>query len=220
MVLDATPDLPSTGVDLYWLPLGAGGHSVGWNGRIYEAASALREGRVAGELYHSALIVQLPPHSYVVEMTPVWNMPDCDRGVVAEGAVGTRWAGRWRLFRYEVHCWSDGTISDIAEAVASPTRLTSNEADSRRLLTELHAMPMPVWGRDELQTGEMWNSNSVIAWALERGGVDARAVQPPPGGRAPGWNAGIAAARANTGCESFRSPWTPKRLTSSWRNAR
>lgn len=23
-------------VDLFWLPLGAGGHFVGWNGRLYE----------------------------------------------------------------------------------------------------------------------------------------------------------------------------------------
>jgi len=27
-------------VDLYWLPLGAGGHSVRLNGRVYEAALA------------------------------------------------------------------------------------------------------------------------------------------------------------------------------------
>ena len=29
-----------TGVDLYWLPLGAGGHSVRLNGRLYEAVAA------------------------------------------------------------------------------------------------------------------------------------------------------------------------------------
>jgi hypothetical protein len=27
-------------VDLYWLPLGAGGHSVRLNGRVYEAVAA------------------------------------------------------------------------------------------------------------------------------------------------------------------------------------
>ena len=27
-------------IDLYWLPLGAGGHSVRLNGRIYEAVAA------------------------------------------------------------------------------------------------------------------------------------------------------------------------------------
>jgi hypothetical protein len=28
------------GVDLYWLPLGAGGHSVRLNGRVFEAIAA------------------------------------------------------------------------------------------------------------------------------------------------------------------------------------
>jgi len=37
----------------------------------------------------------------------------------------------------------------------------------------------------------MWNSNSVIAWILAASGVDAAAVQPPAGGRAPGWEAGL-----------------------------
>jgi hypothetical protein len=31
---------PATGIDLYWLPLGAGGHSVAWNGRIFEWLAA------------------------------------------------------------------------------------------------------------------------------------------------------------------------------------
>ena len=32
-------------VDLYWLPLGAGGHFVRWNGRVYERWAAWREHR-------------------------------------------------------------------------------------------------------------------------------------------------------------------------------
>jgi hypothetical protein len=35
--------------------------------------------------------------------------------------------------------------------------------------------PRPVWGRDELGAGEMWDSNSVIAWLLLRSGVDTDA---------------------------------------------
>jgi hypothetical protein len=31
---------PLTGVELYWLPLGAGGHSVRSNGRVFEALAA------------------------------------------------------------------------------------------------------------------------------------------------------------------------------------
>jgi len=51
-----------------------------------------------------------------------------------------------------------------------------------------------VWGRDELDAGEMWNSNSVIAWLLARSGVETDRIRPPRGGRAPGWNAGLAVA--------------------------
>jgi len=50
-------------------------------------------------------------------------------------------------------------------------------------------------GRDELGTGEMWNSNSLVAWVLEVAGVSTAAIRPPPGGRAPGWDAGLAVAR-------------------------
>ena len=39
-------------IDLYWLPLGAGGHFVRLNGRIYEAIRAFHERRRAFDLYH------------------------------------------------------------------------------------------------------------------------------------------------------------------------
>jgi len=42
---------------------------------------------------------------------------------------------------------------------------------------------------------EMWNSNSVVAWALAVGGADVCSLRPPPGGRAPGWNAGLVVAQ-------------------------
>ena len=41
----------------------------------------------------------------------------------------------------------------------------------------------------------MWNSNSFISWLLARSGVDASAIRPPVGGRAPGWHAGLVVAR-------------------------
>jgi hypothetical protein len=44
-----------------------------------------------------------------------------------------------------------------------------------------------------------WNSNSVIAWLLARAGLSAETVRPPPGGRAPGWAAGVAVARCQQG---------------------
>jgi hypothetical protein len=52
-----------------------------------------------------------------------------------------------------------------------------------------------VWGRDELDAGEMWNSNSVVSWLLARSGFDVNSIRPPAGGRAPGWQAGLIVAR-------------------------
>ena len=182
-------------VDLYWLPLGAGGHFVRLNGRVYEALAARLQRRPAGDLYHSALQVELPEGTFVIEQTPVTDLSGEQRGVVAEGAVGSRWAGRFRIFRYEIRVWLGGHIPDAAEAVDSPRRLTDDEARARRVLAMIRRVPTPVWGRDELGIGEMWNSNSVIAWTLASAGLDAESIQPPTRGRAPGWQAGVLAAR-------------------------
>ncbi len=196
----AMPDRASgSSIDLYWLPLGAGGHSVRLNGRVFEAVVSRLERRAACDLYHSALIAQVPEGRFVIEQAPVWRS-EVERGVVAEGAVGSAWLGRFRLFRYELRCWRGGTIPDIAEAVESPLRLTEDPAVVRRILELVPAVPSPVWGRDELHAGEMWNSNSVVSWLLARGGLDAEAIRLPAGGRAPGWKAGLAvAARQSQG---------------------
>jgi hypothetical protein len=182
------------GVDLYWLPLGAGGHFVRLNGRAYEALTARVQRRPARDLYHSALQVELPEGAFVIEQAPVHDWSGQQRGVVAEGAVGASWAGRFRIFRYEIRLWRGGHIPDVAEAVDSPRRLTDQEQPARRLLEVVPRVPTPVWGRDELATGEMWNSNSVIAWVIARSGINAESIQPPPRGRAPGWRAGVLVA--------------------------
>jgi hypothetical protein len=97
--------------------------------------------------------------------------------------------GHLRIFRYELRRWRDGVIPDVAEAVESPQRLSDDPQRARRLLALVPCVPTPVWGRDELSAGEMWNSNS--AWLVARAGLDADAILPPTGGRAPGWNAGF-----------------------------
>ena len=183
------------GIDLYWLPLGAGGNFVRLNGRVYEAIKARLDRRQACDLYHSALQVYVPEGRYVVENTPVVDDLGRDRGVVAEGPVGVRWAGRWRMFRYELRRWRDGAIADIDEAVDSPRRLSGDLSDARHILELIPQMPTLVWGRDELKAGEMWNSNSMISWLIARIGLDVDAIKPPAGGRAPGWNAGVVVAR-------------------------
>ncbi len=191
----AAPTCTGAAVDLYWLPLGAGGHSVRFNGVVFEAVAARLQRRTRCDLYHSALDVGIGRERYVIEMAPVWNERAPDRGVVAEGAVGSRRLGRFALFRYEIRRWRDGRIPDIAEATDSPRRLSDDAVVARRVLELVPHVPTLVWGRDELHTGDMWNSNSVVAWLLACAGVDARAVRPPAGGRAPGWTAGLVTAR-------------------------
>ena len=183
------------GVDLYWLPLGAGGHSVRLNGRVYEALVARAARRPPLDLYHSALEVRLAEERFVIEMTPVPDARGEERGVVAEGPVGARWAGRVRIFRYEVRRWPDGRIPDVEEAVGGARRLTGSRTHAQRLLDVVPEVPTPVWGRDELGAGEMWNSNSVISWLIASSGIDASPIHPTKGGRAPGWDAGLAVAR-------------------------
>ena len=184
-------------VDLYWLPLGAGGHFVRLNGRVYEAAASCIQRRPARDLYHSALQIEVAEETFVIEQTPVPHLSGEERGVVARGAVGSRLAGRFRTFRYEIRVWRGGHIPDVAEAVDSPRRLSTDEDVARRVLDVVRRVPTPPWGRDELRAGEMWNSNSVIAWVLASGGVDTDSIQPPVGGRAPGWQAGLRVAARN-----------------------
>jgi hypothetical protein len=185
-------------IELYWLPLGAGGHSVRLNGRIFEAVVSRLERREPCDLYHSALSVSLPEGDFVIESAPAWDAEGESRGVVGEGAVCLRAAGRLRLFRYELRCWRGGVIPDAAEAIESPRTLSRDTATARRLLELVPAVPRPVWGRDELRLGEMWNSNSVVSWLLAVAGLDAEAIRPPAGGRAPGWRSGIAAANGRS----------------------
>lgn len=189
-----TDDGPGCWLDLFWLPLGAGGHVVRLNGRLYEWLVARREGRVALDLYHAGLMLRHDDVTYAIEMGPVWNVPAADRGVVCQGPVAARWLGRSRVFRYEVRCWAGGQIPDIDEAVGGAVRTTDNPATVASVLSLLRSVPPLTWGRDELGTGEMWNSNSMVAWLLARSGHETDRITPPAGGRAPGWNAGLVLA--------------------------
>ena len=164
------------------------------NGRVFEAAVAVRERRRPLDLYHSALVARVPEGSFAIEMGPIADGDGAARGVVAEGPVGIRWAGRLRIFRYEVRRRPDGVIPDVAEAVESPRRLTGDADLARRVLDLVAQVPTPVWGRDELRTGEGWNSNSLTAWLIARAGLRAESIRAPAGGRAPGWRAGLVTA--------------------------
>jgi hypothetical protein len=203
-------------LDLYWLPLGAGGRSVRFNGRVYEAAVAALERRSRLDLYHSALEIHLRGARYVVEMAPAMGQAGSDEEVIA-GAVGSPLLGHFRLFRYEVRRWLGGQIPDVEEAVGSPRRLTDDVAVAQRVLDLVPEAPTPTWGRDELVAGEMWNSNSLISWLLTSAGLDASTVLPPPRGRAPGWHAGIAVARRRATPTPLAQPGDPRTLVAGGR---
>jgi hypothetical protein len=203
---------PTAAVQLYWIPLGAGGHSVRFNGRVFEAIEAARQHRQRFDLYHAALVVELDGERYTIEVAPSPDADEASRGVVATGAVGSRHLGWLRLFRYEVRCWRGGSIPDLGEAVGPPRRLGGDPPVARRLIDLVATVPRPVWGRDELKAGEMWNSNSVIAWLIATAGLSTDLLHPPPHGRAPGWCAGLEVARRSPAHERPRVTALPSRV--------
>lgn len=188
--------LMGAGLYLYWIPLGAGGSGfVRFNGRVYEWATSRRDKRASLDLYHTALEVWLPEGRFVVET--MWPRPDRDggaRGVVVDGPVFASWLGFTRIFRYEVRSWQDGVLPDAGEAVGGPRLVSSDAGTACCLLDIVGSVPELVWGRDQAGVGDMWNSNSVVSWLLARSGLDMNLISAPDGGRAPGWDAGLAVA--------------------------
>lgn len=188
-------------MDLYWIPLGAGGNGfVRFNGRVYEHVKAAWERRSPLDLYHTALKATVADRHFVIENA--WPSPNPDtasRGVVVEGPVFSERLGKFRAFRYEVRCWPEGAISDADEAPGGPQRLSRDMGVARGVVDLVASVPTMTWGRNELDLGEMWNSNSTISWLLARVGLDPESLEPPDGGYAPGWTSGIVAASVTGG---------------------
>jgi hypothetical protein len=57
----------------------------------------------------------------------------------------------------------------------------------------------PGLGARRASRGRDVNSSSVIAWVIARGGIDAGSIEPPSGGHAPGWHAGLIVAARDGG---------------------
>jgi hypothetical protein len=93
-----------------------------------------------------------------------------------------------------VRRWKGGVIHDAAVAVESPRPIGTDPTRTRLLLNLVRWFPTATWGRDELATGEMWNSNSLISWLLARSRHEMDTIVPPARGRAPGWEAGLVVA--------------------------
>ena len=182
-------------VDLYWLPLGAGGHSVRFNGRVYEALIAAVERRERRDLYHAALELRTPAGRYVIEMTPRAGGPDAPTAAASSRAPSAAaWLGRAGCSGTRFAAGAKGGSRTYPRRSTARTLLTEDPVVAQRLLDLVPLVPAATWGRDELGAGEMWNSNSLISWLLVAAGIDIETVPLPAGGRAPGWDAGIAVA--------------------------
>lgn len=184
-------------VDLYWLPVAAGTNSRvrEWSLACWEGACALLARRPRAALYHPGLKVR--PGSdeiYTLELTPVFIGEPSPP--LMTGPVGLRPLGRFRLFRYQLRCLPTGSLPDEEYAVDSPVRLSTDPEVARQVLALGPSIPPHTWGLRAPGTNEMWTSGSAISWLLLRAGIDLNGVCPPPGGRAPGWDAGIQLAAA------------------------
>ncbi|MFN0095920.1 MAG: hypothetical protein ACKVVT_14235 [Dehalococcoidia bacterium] len=178
-------------VELYWIPVAAGTPRAQraslW---LWEAFEAARARRPRATLYHSALKLHAGDGvTRTLELTPEFiGTPEPP---IVVGAVFSKPLARWRLFRYQLRELTVERLPDEGWAVASPVCLSEEVAAVERVLRLAPSVPPHTWGRRLHGMKEMWTSDSAISWLLGTAGVDLTGVRPPPGGRAPGWDAGI-----------------------------
>jgi hypothetical protein len=187
-------------VDLHWIPTGAG-TQIARNMKAYEwlAATLARRPRVV--LCHAALKVELDGRHYTMELTPVTPHKDVIPAPVT-GPVGARFAGHFRIFRYQLCCMECPALPDEQWTVGEPVRVATDREMVARIFEAAAAVPPYVWGRRARGTSEMWTSNSAIAWLLRRAGIGATDIALPEGTRAPGWRAGLEAPLAPLGART------------------
>ena len=98
--------------------------------------------------------------------------------------------------RFATRC-ADGTTAGYL-TWTKPSRaqrlVDTDPATAAEILDAAEQVPVFTWGRDKLDCGDMWNSNSLTSWLLATAGIDMTTVNPPHGGRAPGWHAGLVLA--------------------------
>ncbi len=175
-------------VDLYWLPLGAGGRVVRWCGRLYESWAAWREHRDRAALFHAGLMLRLDDTAFAVEMGPVWNVTEPDRGVLLEGPSARGGSAVSGLPATRCGAGRAATFPDLARR-CDPVRTTHEPGTvAGRPGRAPAAAAAHTWGRDELGAGEMWNSNSAVAWHSRAPATtwtpsDRRPAAGRPGGR-------------------------------------
>ena len=168
-----------TAIDLYWLPLGAGGRSVRLNGRFFEAVAAVLGHRRACASTDSALLVRAGG-GFVIELAPFPATTPLD-AVWWPLVRSAQWSRVAPGFPLRGSLLAGRDHPRRRRGRRGPRRLSDDpeRATAPRLVPHV---PTPVWGRDELRTGEMWNSNSLISWLLTRCGLDIEPINPLTGG--------------------------------------
>lgn len=98
-----------TGVNLYWIPLGAGDHIVRVSGKLYEAFKGISERRPRAALYHSASEITLPGDRFHHRVGAYLGSPRTRTGCRSGRPVGGRAPG-----------WNAGLIVAARQAGQSP----------------------------------------------------------------------------------------------------
>lgn len=179
-------------LDLCWLPVGAGTRVQAASLWLYESVAARIGRRPKATLYHAALKFGVDARRYTLELMPIPR--EQHEEPLMTGPVGTRLAARLRIFQYQLRLRESAELPD-EQWIASVHRLASDPSAIEGVLGHARLVPPYTWGRRVPGTKEMWTSDSALSWLLTRAGVALGEAGPPPGGRAPGWDAGIAIAR-------------------------
>lgn len=184
-------------VDLYWIPVGAGTTFQRGSLLLYEFVAAALGRRGRRTLVHAGLTGSIEGRRFTMELMPAPRGPNV-RGEVI-GPVGARWAGRLRVFRYQVCVFEKDALPDQQWAVTPPVRMTEDANTVSRILELSRTVPAYVWGRRRPGHPEMWTSDSSASWILTKAGVDAEGIALPERCRAPGWSAGLVEAKGAGG---------------------
>ncbi|MGE5595432.1 MAG: hypothetical protein ACM3S1_05290 [Hyphomicrobiales bacterium] len=179
-------------VTLYWLPVGAGTHFQRSSLRVYAAFEALVARRRPVEFLHAGLKLAIDGRRYTLELTPVPRRQPV--APLVSGAVGSAWAGRLRLFRYQLICLESERLPDEEYVVGEPIELAEDGGFAERVLARARIVPAHTWGRRVAGTTEMWTSDSAVSWLVTKAGIAAGDIAVPKGYRAPGCRAGACPA--------------------------
>ena len=201
-------------VELYWIPLGAGGHSVRFNGRVFEAIQAARRHRRRCDLYHAAIVVAFGGDRYTIEVAPSPDADEASRGVVGTGAVGSRISAACACFAMRSAAGAMGPFRTSPRRSANragsrPTRSRPSAPRPGRVRSETRLGPRRPQGRRDVEL----QFRRRLA-GCHGGPGRPMQLHPPCGGRAPGWGAGLVVAR-RTREDSGRAPVKGRLIGSS-----